>query len=56
MLWHPDLLHSPFTRAERLASTSQVSFWHPLMWSAGIYLFVGIIRLLLALVRKLQGR
>lgn len=54
MLWHPDLLTDPLHRLERLSKSSMVSPWHPFFWSLGIYGFAGVIRLLLALVKKLQ--
>lgn len=53
-LWHPDLLHSPLDRLDRLGQTALVSPWHPFFWTLGIYSFSGMIRLLLALVKKLQ--
>lgn len=54
LLWHPDLLNNPLSRVDRLSKTAMVSPWHPLMWAGGIYGFSGVIRLLLALVKKLQ--
>jgi len=49
---HSDLLTNPAERIESLLSGS-ASLFHPLYWTLGVYVVLGIARIILGLLRRL---
>ncbi|MDD3451973.1 MAG: hypothetical protein PHY84_07685 [Sulfurimonas sp.] len=54
LLQHPDLLSSPLERAARM--TEKGNFIHPFLWTSGVYLAVGLVRLVVKYALYLKNR
>lgn len=54
LMQHPDLLSSPLERINLMAEKG--NFIHPLLWTAGIYIVVGVVRLIVKYALYLKNR
>lgn len=54
LMQHPDLLSSPLERAARMAEKG--NFIHPFLWTSGVYLVVGLVRLIIKYAFYLKNR
>lgn len=53
-LQHPDLLLSPLTRFNLMLDKE--NFFHPLLWSSAVYIFIGLFRLIIAAIKYLKKK
>ncbi|MGE3613280.1 MAG: hypothetical protein AB7G20_07405 [Sulfurimonas sp.] len=51
---HPDLLSSPLERVSLMAEKG--NFIHPFLWTSGVYLVVGLVRLIVKYALYLKNR
>ena len=54
LIQHPDFLHSPLIRVDNIMENK--NFLHPFLWSLGLYLIIGIIRIILKFMLNLKKR
>lgn len=54
LLMHPDLFSTPFARFEMMAN--RANYYHPLLFGLGVYLVIGIIRLIVVGLKKIMKR
>jgi len=54
LMQHQDLLEHPLVRFEHMQENG--NFLHPFIWSFGVYLIIGIFRLVIKGVLKLKNR
>jgi hypothetical protein len=54
LLVHPDLLSTPLTRLEMM--TDRANYYHPFLFGLGVYLIIGIIRLIIAGIKKIMKK
>lgn len=54
LMQHPDLLSSPIERMARMAEKG--NFIHPFLWTSGVYLVVGLVRLIVKYALYLKNR
>jgi len=54
LLQHPDLLSAPMTRIENIIQNG--NYLHPLLWSLGLYLIIGILRIIFKSIVGLKKR
>jgi hypothetical protein len=54
LMQHPDLLSSPLERINLMAEKG--NFIHPFLWTSGVYLVVGLVRLIVKYALYLKNR
>jgi len=54
LLQHSDLLSSPLSRINLMAEKG--NFIHPLLWTSGIYILIGFVRLIIKYIMFLKNR
>ena len=54
LMIHPDLLSTPLARLEMM--TDRANYYHPFLFGLGIYLVIGVIRLIVIGLKKIIKR
>lgn len=54
VLQHSDLLSSPLVRINLM--TEKGNFIHPLLWTSGIYILIGFVRLIIKFIIFLKNK
>lgn len=54
LMQHPDLLSSPLERINLMAEKG--NYIHPFLWTSGVYLVVGLVRLIVKYALYLKNR
>ncbi len=54
LLIHQDMLSTPLTRLEMMAD--RANYYHPFLFGLGVYLVIGIVRLIVLGLRKMIKR
>lgn len=51
LVMHPDLFSTPLARFEMMAN--RANYYHPFLFGLGVYLIIGIVRLIFAGLKKI---
>lgn len=54
LLQHSDLVSSPLQRVDLMLEKG--NFIHPLLWTSGVYILIGLIRLIIKYIMFLKNR
>ncbi|WP_345975991.1 hypothetical protein [Sulfurimonas sp. HSL3-7] len=54
LIMHPDLLSTPLIRFDTMAN--RANYYHPFLFGLGVYLMIGIVRLIVVGLKKIMKR